>query len=135
VPQSRRRRAEVPRSPCPISGSLDLIGDRWTLLVVRDLFWGKRRFGEFLESPEYIPTNILADRLGRLEQAGLLGRKPYQENPPRYDYALTRKGRDLGPVLAALVTWGKCHIPGSRTLGESKGPSAKARSRPGRKRA
>src|SRR5271168_4961621 len=76
-----------PRSPCPVACSLDLFGDRWTLLVIRDLFWGKTRFGEFEASPEGIPTNILAERLQRLEAAGLVGRKAYQSNPPRYAYA------------------------------------------------
>lgn len=119
MPRSRNENAALPRSPCPISGSLDLIGDRWTLLVVRDLFWGKRRYGEFQVSPEGIPTNILADRLARLERSGIVTRKPYQKNPPRFEYKLTRKGRDLGPVLAALVSWGKRHIPGTRTLDET----------------
>jgi DNA-binding HxlR family transcriptional regulator len=109
---------ETPRSRCPVSGALDLIGDRWTLLVVRDLFWGKARFGEFEASPEGIPTNILAARLQKLERAGLVGRKLYQDNPPRYSYFLTPKGRSLGPVLSCLVTWGKRNIPGTRTLDE-----------------
>jgi DNA-binding HxlR family transcriptional regulator len=116
----RRPRASASRSPCPIAGSLDLVGDRWTLLVVRDLLWGKQRFQEFLRSPEKIPTNLLAERLARLEAAELITRSPYQDNPPRFSYALTRKGRDLGPVLSAFVDWGTRHIPGSHTLeGES----------------
>lgn len=115
-----RTPAHVPRSRCPVAGSLDLLGDRWTLLVVRDLFLGKRRYGEFLASPERIPTNILADRLSRLERAGIVTRRPYQDNPPRHAYALTLKGRSLGAVLKALVAWGKRHIPGSRTLGEAR---------------
>jgi DNA-binding HxlR family transcriptional regulator len=113
---TRRPASPAPRSPCPIAGSLDLVGDRWTLLVVRDLLWGKQRFQEFLRSPEKIPTNILAERLVRLEAAALVTRSPYQDNPPRFRYALTRKGRDLGPVLSAFVDWGERHIPGSRTL-------------------
>jgi len=117
---TRRRRPAAPeyRSPCPVGRSLDLVGDRWTLLVVRDLFWGKQRFQEFLQSPERIPTNILAERLARLEAAELVTRTPYQNNPPRFSYALTRKGRDLGPVLSAFVDWGNRHIPGSHTLHE-----------------
>src|SRR5256885_15547057 len=71
MPRTRRASSRsTPRSPCPVACSLDLLGDRWTLLVVRDLFWGKTKYGEFLASPEGIPTNILADRLQRLEVAG-----------------------------------------------------------------
>lgn len=106
------------RSPCPIAGSLDLIGDRWTLLVIRDLFWGKTRYGEFVASPEGIPTNILADRLARLEGAGLVKSTLYQHNPPRKAYELTPKGAELKPVLMALVKWGRRHIPGTRTRDE-----------------
>jgi DNA-binding HxlR family transcriptional regulator len=120
---------EPPRSPCPVAGALDLVGDRWTLLVVRDLFWGKTRFGEFEASPEGIPTNILAARLQKLERAGLIGRRAYQDNPPRYAYFLTPKGRSLGPVLAGLVTWGKRHIPGTKTLAEQERAKAPLRKR------
>jgi DNA-binding HxlR family transcriptional regulator len=109
---------EPPRSPCPVAGTLDLIGDRWSLLVIRDLFWGKTRFGEFEASPEGIPTNILAARLQKLERAGLVGRRPYQDNPPRYSYFLTPKGKSLGPVLRGMVAWGKRNIPGTMTLAE-----------------
>ena len=108
----------VLRSPCPVAAALDILGDRWTLLVVRDLFRGHTRFGQFLGSPESIPTNLLADRLSRLEEAGVVSRKPYQHNPPRYAYRLTAKGRSLGPVLKALVAWGKSHAPGTRTFAE-----------------
>ncbi len=130
MPGPRPKKPSLRRSPCPVSGCLDLIGDRWTLLVVRDLFWGKRRYGEFQASPEGIPTNLLADRLERLGAAGIVARRPYQRNPPRYGYTLTRKGRDLGPVLSALVAWGKRHIPGTRTLDEAapvSRPSRKSR--------
>jgi DNA-binding HxlR family transcriptional regulator len=93
------------RSQCPIACALDLIGDRWTLLVVRDLFKGKTRYGEFLAQPEGIPTNILAERLERLESAGLVTRKAYQNNPPRFAYTLTPKGADLKPMLGATAMW------------------------------
>jgi len=99
------------RSFCPIACSLDLLGDRWTLLVIRDLFRGLTRYGEFLASPEGIPTNILADRLERLEQAGLIKSDPYQLNPPRFTYTLTPKGVDLKPVLGALAGWAMRHMP------------------------
>lgn len=102
------------RSDCPISSALELIGDKWTLLVVRDLlFLGNRRFGELLSSPEKIPTNILSDRLRRLEEHGLVAKVSYQERPPRYEYQLTAKGADLFPVLRALAQWANRHIPGT----------------------
>jgi len=100
-----------PRSGCPIANALDLLGDRWTLLVIRDLlFIGKRRFGELLSSPEGIPTNILSDRLRRLEEGGLVEKVPYQLRPPRYEYQLTAKGRDLLPVLRTLAEWSLRHL-------------------------
>jgi DNA-binding HxlR family transcriptional regulator len=101
------------RSPCPIAGALDLLGDRWTLLVVRDvLFYGKSRFAEFLASPEGISTNILAERLDRLERCGLLEKRRYQDHPPRDEYRPTQRARDLAPALRALIRWGKRHVPG-----------------------
>jgi DNA-binding HxlR family transcriptional regulator len=100
------------RSDCPIACALDLIGDRWTLLIVRDLFRGKHRFSEFLASGEGIKTNILAERLKRLERVGLVERVSYQAHPPRYEYHLTPAGRELSPVLRAILTWGRAHIPG-----------------------
>src|SRR5438270_6383771 len=102
----------IRRSVCPVANSLDLIGDRWTLLLIRDLFAGKHRFGEFLASPEHIPTNILADRLKRLERAGLVASLPYQSHPRRVEYHLTPRGRDLNPILDALAVWGLAQFPG-----------------------
>jgi DNA-binding HxlR family transcriptional regulator len=102
------------RSQCPVACSLDVIGDRWTLLVIRDLFAGKHRYGEFLSSPEGIPTNILAERLKRLESAGLVASVPYSEHPPRFEYQLTERGRELRHVLDALATWGLEQFPGTR---------------------
>lgn len=98
---------------CPVASTLELIGDRWTLVVVRDLFLGKTRFGQFQESPEGIPTNILSDRLRRLEDLGILCKELYQERPPRYEYLLTPKGRELQPVLRALRVWGLKHLEGT----------------------
>src|SRR5829696_10256739 len=102
------------RSTCPVAGALDLVGDRWTLLVVRDLLRGKRRYGDLAASAERIPTNILADRLRRLEQAGLVERRQYSERPPRYEYRLTRMGKDLAPAVRILAEWGLRHVPGTR---------------------
>ena len=101
------------RSPCPIATALDILGDKWTLLVLRDLFRGKRPYGAFLDSPERIPTNILADRLKRLVAEGLAEKIPYQEHPPRYEYKLTDKGMRLLPVLQELVRWTNRHYPDS----------------------
>ena len=101
------------RSPCPISSTLDLLGDKWTLLVVRDaMLFGKTRFAEFAASPEGIPTNILADRLRRLELSEIFEKVPYQERPLRYEYRLTRKGKELFPVLEQMIHWAKRHLPG-----------------------
>lgn len=101
------------RSPCPITNTLEIIGDKWTLVVVRDLFLGKKTYSEFQASPEGIPTNILADRLKRLEQAGIVEKTPYQQKPVRYEYRLTVRGKELGKVLKAVKEWGLKHIPGT----------------------
>ncbi len=101
------------RSMCPVACALDVLGDRWTLLVIRDLFSGARRFGDFLASPEHIPTNILADRLKRLQSAGLVEAAPYTNRPVRYEYQLTPAGRELGPVLRAIGDWGLAQFPGT----------------------
>lgn len=99
------------RSQCPLASALDLLGDKWSLVVVRDATVGKRRYGDFLGSPEGIPTNILADRLKRLERLGILRKQVYQARPRRYEYLLTEKGADLLPVLQQLVHWARKHIP------------------------
>jgi DNA-binding HxlR family transcriptional regulator len=102
------------RSSCPITNVLDLLGDKWTLLVIRDLVLGKRRYQEFLASPERIASNILVERLNRLLAAGLISRRAYQHNPTRYEYLLTEKGQDLEPILDAIIAWGKKQFPGTR---------------------
>jgi len=115
------------RSACAVANSLDIIGDKWSLLVVRDLLHGKRTYGELVNSPEGIPTNILAERLKRLEAAGIIVSTPYQQRPMRYAYTLTQKGSALGDVLLAFVRWGKQHIPGSVTLNQAaRGAAASA---------
>jgi DNA-binding HxlR family transcriptional regulator len=104
------------RSRCPVANTLDLLGDRWTLLVVRDLMmFEKHRFGELCGSPEGIPTNILADRLRRLLEAGIVRKAPYQRRPTRYEYRLTDRGRDLFPLMREIVLWAKRHVPGVGT--------------------
>jgi DNA-binding HxlR family transcriptional regulator len=116
--------AAVRRSPCPIAGALDLLGDKWTLLVVRDLFAGQTRYGEFAAGLEGIPTNILAERLQRLEDAGLIEREAYQDNPPRYAYRLTATGEALRPVLQEIVNWGRRHLAGTKMRAEITGNPA-----------
>jgi len=101
------------RSCCPITNVLDTLGDKWTLLVIRDLVLGKKRYQELLSSPERIASNILADRLKKLEAAGLVIRQAYQQKPTRYEYLLTAKGEGLRPVLGAIVAWGQEHYPGT----------------------
>ena len=90
---------------CSVARALELVGERWTLLIVRDAFLGLRRFDEFQRSLG-IARNVLADRLNRLVEEGILERVPYSEHPPRYEYRLTRKGRDLNVALTALRQWG-----------------------------
>jgi len=87
------------RSPCPVACCLDLLGDKWTLLVVRDLLLGKTTYSEFQKSPEGIPTNILAERLKRLLAAGVIEKSQYQERPKRYAYHLTRNVRNVMRII------------------------------------
>jgi DNA-binding HxlR family transcriptional regulator len=112
----RLREMSFLRSDCAIACALDLIGDKWTLLIVRDLFLGRSRYGEFLKAGEGIPTNILARRLRRLEAAGLVERKLDPRPRSRYAYRLTRSGRRLGPVIKAIMSWGRSQIPGTRVV-------------------
>jgi DNA-binding HxlR family transcriptional regulator len=99
------------RSDCPIASSLDVIGDKWTLVIIRDMAFGKARFSEFLGSGEGIKRNILADRLKRMEAGGLIGKTPYQTRPTRYAYRLTRMGADLLPAIQHLARWGRKYLP------------------------
>ena len=92
--------------------TLDVLGDKWSLLVVRDLMRGKKRYAEFAESPEGIPTNILADRLKRLTAGGVIRSRRYSEHPPRVEYELTAKGEDLRPIMRAMAEWGVRHEGG-----------------------
>ena len=99
------------RSNCPIAQSLDLFGDKWTLLVMRDvLVFGKKSFVDFEQGDERIPTNLLADRLKRLVEQALLEKVPYQDKPVRYHYLPTEKGRALRPVLRAMRIFGETHL-------------------------
>src|SRR4030095_9949702 len=112
TPRTRAATVAPRRSRCPVPCTLDVLGDRWALLVVRDLIRGKRRFAELVESPERIPTNILTDRLKRLVSLGVVTSQRYSDHPPRVEYQLTAKGEDLRPVLRAMVEWGIKHAGG-----------------------
>jgi len=101
------------RSICPVACALDLFGDRWTLLLIRDMACGKALFKEFAASPERIATNILADRLERLVAGGLAESFVPQHSVGRGGYRLTAKGRSLLPVLSSIVDWGLEHIRGT----------------------
>ena len=95
------------RSRCPISTTLDILGDKWTLLIIRDLMLtGKRTYSEFLQSEEKIATNILADRLLILEKSGIIEKKAFPGNKVKNLYQLTPKGIDLMPVLFEIILWG-----------------------------
>ena len=108
-----------PRSGCPIASTLDIAGDRWTLVILRDLLNGKSRFSQFLTSPESITTNVLTDRLAAMEAAGLVTKSAYQQRPRRFEYKLTPKGEALLPVLQEICRWANVHIPGTWTPPES----------------
>lgn len=95
----------VKRSGCPISCALEAFGDKWTILIIRDLLAEPKRFKDFENSPEHIPTNILASRLKKLEHLGFIDRELYQEKPKRYEYSLRQKGRDMIPILQSMAKW------------------------------
>jgi len=95
---------------CPVAKTLEVIGDRWTLLVVRDLLRGTQRFQDLLGSLPGIAPNILSARLKLMEEHGLIRRTLYSDHPPRAEYALTDRGRELGMVVGALAAWGGRHV-------------------------
>jgi DNA-binding HxlR family transcriptional regulator len=96
---------------CSVARTLELVGERWTLLIVRDAFLGVRRFDDFQRNLG-VARNVLNTRLQRLVEAGLLERRPYQERPPRHEYRLTEMGLDLWPAIVALMHWGDRHLAG-----------------------
>src|SRR4051794_19483216 len=102
-------RSEYKGQHCAVAGALELIGERWTLLIVRDAFLGIRRFDDFQRNLG-VARNVLQTRLERLVEAGILRRERYQERPDRFEYRLTSKGVDLWPVLVALMKWGDRHL-------------------------
>src|SRR5260221_12234966 len=103
---------EQRRSDCPISFALETFGDRWSLLIVRDIvYFGKKTYGESLESEEGIATNILASRLAQLEQKGILSKKPDPTDKRKEVYSLTEAGLDLIPILLQMEDWSAHHDP------------------------
>ena len=106
----------VRRVQCPVASTLDIVGDKWTLLIVRDMLRGKRRFSELYESVEGVPPAVLTARLRLLEANGIVARHTYREHPPRQEYVLTQKGHGLGVVVGALSSWGERHADHDLTL-------------------
>jgi DNA-binding HxlR family transcriptional regulator len=96
---------------CSVARTLELVGERWTLLIIRDAFLGVRRFGDFAQRLG-VARNVLQDRLERLVAAGILAKVPYQERPLRHEYRLTEMGRDLWPSIVALLQFGDKHLAG-----------------------
>jgi DNA-binding HxlR family transcriptional regulator len=99
------------RSGCPIASTLDIVGDKWSLLIVRTLVLGPASYSDFLSKAERIATNILAERLSRLEEAGLIRQVQARQGSHRGSYVLTAKGAALIPALQALALWGEEHLP------------------------
>lgn len=95
---------------CPVARALSVVGDRWTLLILRDCLLGLRRF-DLLQANLGITRHVLADRLKKLEAAGMLERRPYQDRPVRYEYRPTQAARDFVPVMQTLIGWAETHIP------------------------
>jgi DNA-binding HxlR family transcriptional regulator len=104
---------ELNQQQCSMSRTLSVIGDRWTLLILRDCFLKIRRFDEF-QAKLGIGRPVLADRLQKLVDAFVLTKVPYRQNPVRYEYRLTQKGLDLYPVIMAIVHWGDVHMAGRK---------------------
>lgn len=98
------------RSGCPIASSLDIVGDKWSLLLIRSLVVGATSYSDFLDTPERISTNILADRLRRLQEEGIIVEKSSRHGARRGAYALTKKGAALVPTIQELARWGEAHI-------------------------
>lgn len=113
----RMKRTSFAQWPCSIARTMDIIGDGWTALVLREAFYGIRRFEEF-QIVLGVARNTLTDRLARLVDEGLLAKQQYEDRPVRYEYVLTAKGKDFFPVLAAIAQWG------DRWLAGDEGPPA-----------
>jgi len=108
------------RSACPVTNLLDILGDKWTLLIIRDLYFGKTTYTDLQNSLEKIPSNILAQRLKHLLSIGLIQKQQYQDRPVRYSYSLTNKGHDLDAIMREMVIWSNKYIPGTFTAQQIK---------------
>jgi len=104
------RWSEIDAIPCPVAQAMSVIGDAWTILILRDCLRGTTRFDEFQKSTR-ASRAILSDRLAHLIEHGVLERQPYEDHPPRYDYRLTKRGRALQPVLMSLAHWSETQLP------------------------
>lgn len=115
--RSKKLSTNIPprRSSCPIAAVLDLIGDKWSLLLIRDIgLFGRHRNKDLQSAAERIPSNILADRLKRMTAYGLLEKRRYQEHPPRYEYHLTQQGAALLPVVREMAKWSTDNLVGMK---------------------
>jgi DNA-binding HxlR family transcriptional regulator len=121
--------ADAQPRPCAIADALELIGERWSLLVVRELFWGVHRFGEIARNTG-APRDVLSARLRRLVDAGVLEKRQYSERPPRFEYHLTKAGRALSPVLMSVYEWGAEHVPAPRGVERPTVPHGDHQTRP-----
>jgi DNA-binding HxlR family transcriptional regulator len=113
---AKAKEGDARRSPCPLACCLDLFGDRWTLLVVRDLVMGAERFKQFAASPEHIPTNVLSERLVRLQRHEVIEQFPATDGTKHPAYRLTPKGKALYPVLEAMRDWGLAWEKGAKVM-------------------
>ncbi len=110
---------ELEENWCPVARTLTLVGDRWTLLILRDCFLGSSRFEEFVTNTG-ATRHIISSRLKRLVESGILERRQYVDRPKRYEYVLTDKGKEFGPALIAFRDWGKKHLPIRRSASAAK---------------
>ncbi|MDT5254275.1 MAG: hypothetical protein QOE48_156 [Mycobacterium sp.] len=133
VPMTSVTLADLPGRCCPIAAALDLVGERWALLIVRELALGNSRFQDIVRGTG-APRDRVAARLKALDEAGVIRRVPYQAAPPRFDYQLTESGRALIPVLDALLAWGLDHAVDPNDPDRDRYRWAKAKQRPGRAR-
>ena len=107
---------ELTNDICPVARTMSLVGDRWTILIIRDCFLGLSRFDQFQKSTG-MTRHVLSNRLKRLTDGGILIKRAVETGRARHEYVLTDKGRELGPALSILRDWGKSHIPVRRTAG------------------
>jgi len=117
MPESRTYETQ---QDCPVARTLDVVGDRWTMLILRDLSFGRLRYSALLESLKGISTNLLSDRLKKLEASGMVVQVPYSAHPPRSEYKLTPKGKAFVPVLVAMRDYGKQWEPRSEATAAQK---------------